>query len=467
MYCSINIGEFEMKLTLQVLYLLMLLSLAIGCKVGSDYSPQVQPKNMPKTPEVSTQDVQKQVAQYEQVTAYMLNLRQKPSVHSKIIGTLRKGDDVKVLGQKNNWIKVQALSLDKGWVYGAYLTHFEDNIKKPKKKVAIKQNNSNQSTIHASSGSATKTPKKNKFSKSSQSNQTQQNISTNVTKKQMFSKKNSKVINSQPNDPKSSKINNIASTNSESISLAQANKPDEVNKKQYQNTSHNIQKKEHSEIIMQDEETFSPRTELNSEKSHMPSENTFDLNKSNTLNNVNNNLDQSKKVDAKHKSAVEKDAHKDAIVLNGSRSDTKNSQQDAYTSSDILFDTKNSDSEEYTFSQDKSGQHEDFDLAVNQKQNDQFVESGKTTSHDNLNNLDDIDDEPQTKESNPLNIVLKRQSDNIYVPIYSGPYRDAKIITKVEAGKHFQVIGYEDGWYEIMTKEGKGFVQEMCIKRKP
>ncbi|HTO08689.1 MAG TPA: SH3 domain-containing protein [Myxococcota bacterium] len=56
------------------------------------------------------------------VTANSLNVRAIPSTKGTVLGTLKKGMEVRVLEEKNGWKKVQSDgALPEGWVAGEYL----------------------------------------------------------------------------------------------------------------------------------------------------------------------------------------------------------------------------------------------------------------------------------------------------------------------------------------------------------
>ena len=43
----------------------------------------------------------------DMTTSAPLNVRDRPSMKGKIIGSFKKGETVKVLGQEGNWLKVK------------------------------------------------------------------------------------------------------------------------------------------------------------------------------------------------------------------------------------------------------------------------------------------------------------------------------------------------------------------------
>lgn len=58
----------------------------------------------------------------EVVTANTLNVRAIPSTKGTVLGTLKKGMEVRVLEEKNGWKKVQSDgAAPEGWVAGEYL----------------------------------------------------------------------------------------------------------------------------------------------------------------------------------------------------------------------------------------------------------------------------------------------------------------------------------------------------------
>jgi uncharacterized protein YgiM (DUF1202 family) len=58
----------------------------------------------------------------EVVTASSLNVRAIPSTKGTVLGTLKKGQEVRVLEEKDGWKKVQSDGqAPEGWVAGEYL----------------------------------------------------------------------------------------------------------------------------------------------------------------------------------------------------------------------------------------------------------------------------------------------------------------------------------------------------------
>jgi len=56
------------------------------------------------------------------VTAKSLNVRAIPTTKGTVLGTLKKGQEVRVLEEKNGWKKVQSDgAAPEGWVAGEYL----------------------------------------------------------------------------------------------------------------------------------------------------------------------------------------------------------------------------------------------------------------------------------------------------------------------------------------------------------
>ena len=56
-----------------------------------------------------------------QVTASSLNVRYGPGTSFGVLGSLRRGEVVKVIDQNGDWKRVDANGNDDGWVHGAYL----------------------------------------------------------------------------------------------------------------------------------------------------------------------------------------------------------------------------------------------------------------------------------------------------------------------------------------------------------
>ncbi len=70
--------------------------------------------------EVSTKKINKDATFTVLVDA--LNVRQKPDLNAKKIGTVSKGQAFKVLAQEHNWVQIQYSDKKAGWVYSFYGT---------------------------------------------------------------------------------------------------------------------------------------------------------------------------------------------------------------------------------------------------------------------------------------------------------------------------------------------------------
>ena len=58
----------------------------------------------------------------EIVTAKSLNVRAEPNTTGMVLGTLKKGTEVRVLEEKDGWKRVQSDgAAPEGWVHGDYL----------------------------------------------------------------------------------------------------------------------------------------------------------------------------------------------------------------------------------------------------------------------------------------------------------------------------------------------------------
>jgi hypothetical protein len=90
------------------------------------------------------------------VAAYRLNVRAAPQPGTEILGVLQQGEPVEILGRSDNWLLVRRPPyygrswLPQGWVYGAYLTGYEELIPLPK---SLKSK-----TAKAAAPAAAKTP---------------------------------------------------------------------------------------------------------------------------------------------------------------------------------------------------------------------------------------------------------------------------------------------------------------------
>jgi hypothetical protein len=60
----------------------------------------------------------------KRVTATILNVRERGTVESTIVGELKRGEVVNVLGSSGAWIRIQKEGLE-GWAFGKYLTQAE------------------------------------------------------------------------------------------------------------------------------------------------------------------------------------------------------------------------------------------------------------------------------------------------------------------------------------------------------
>lgn len=110
-----------------LLGLTVALAFALGCQ-------RPRPVPLAPAPAPSTQYQYKE--QY--VTAYRLNVRSGPSVKDTILAVLKRGEAVQVLGRSGSWIRVKrppnqqySGGFREGWVYGAYLTEYQDQIAPP------------------------------------------------------------------------------------------------------------------------------------------------------------------------------------------------------------------------------------------------------------------------------------------------------------------------------------------------
>lgn len=110
---------------LSLLAALLLPLLIVACQ------PRVQPAPMAPPPAPSTSYEYPQ--QY--VTAYRLNVRSGPSTKNNIIAVLKRGEAVQIMDRVNDWLKVrrpphlQQGGFGEGWVYGGYITGYEDEIR--------------------------------------------------------------------------------------------------------------------------------------------------------------------------------------------------------------------------------------------------------------------------------------------------------------------------------------------------
>ncbi len=97
-----------------ILYLLAGLLLLLGA-----CQPQVPPPLPPLPPDQPTYRT-------ERVTADALNVRRSPSNQGEILTVLPKGCMVEIAGRDGDWIQILTPRKRYGWVFGAYLTGFND-----------------------------------------------------------------------------------------------------------------------------------------------------------------------------------------------------------------------------------------------------------------------------------------------------------------------------------------------------
>lgn len=114
-----------MRFFVPALVLLFLLSMAMGCQQRAPAAPMA-PAPAPST----TYEYPEQY-----VTAYRLNVREGPSTEYQILAVLKRGESVQILDRVNDWLKVRRPphvyegGFVEGWVYGGYITGYEDEIR--------------------------------------------------------------------------------------------------------------------------------------------------------------------------------------------------------------------------------------------------------------------------------------------------------------------------------------------------
>lgn len=109
------------------LALLFLLLMTVACQ---------RPRPVPLAPAPAPSTQYQYSEQY--VTAYRLNVRSGPSTKDRILAVLKRGEAVQVMQRSGNWLQVRrpptqqyADGFTQGWVYGAYLTEYQDVISRP------------------------------------------------------------------------------------------------------------------------------------------------------------------------------------------------------------------------------------------------------------------------------------------------------------------------------------------------
>ena len=92
------------------------------------------------------------------VTSSHLNLRKEPSTRSRVLGVLRKGDELEVDRLSGKWAKVKTSDDREGWVYVRYITGFEELFTEKQQTTETQKSTSKSETQQAQS--PTKTPVK-------------------------------------------------------------------------------------------------------------------------------------------------------------------------------------------------------------------------------------------------------------------------------------------------------------------
>jgi uncharacterized protein YgiM (DUF1202 family) len=96
-----------------------LLSLALGFTTGCSSTGTSEPA-AETAPAEGALDVP--MLPMETVTAKSLNVRAEPTKTGMVLGSLKKGTEVRVLEEKDGWKKVQSDgAAPEGWVHGDYL----------------------------------------------------------------------------------------------------------------------------------------------------------------------------------------------------------------------------------------------------------------------------------------------------------------------------------------------------------
>ena len=96
-------------------------------------------------------DLNKEVVKVGVVNTNVLNVRSGPAIEQTLLTTLRKGDQVTIIGDKDIWYQIQLSNGVKGWVHGNYIdirTAYNYPNGKVISKVELKSSNTdNSSTI--------------------------------------------------------------------------------------------------------------------------------------------------------------------------------------------------------------------------------------------------------------------------------------------------------------------------------
>lgn len=116
-----------MNVLRQFLGIYFLVMLVYGCAVNK---PIPSPDKTSPPPEFTEMDIQPETSAdgpamskpiIAKVTAYRLNLRASGFTKGRILGVLKKGDEVAVQSKKGRWVNVHSRSGLQGWVSGRYI----------------------------------------------------------------------------------------------------------------------------------------------------------------------------------------------------------------------------------------------------------------------------------------------------------------------------------------------------------
>ena len=120
-----------MKIWMRLMGICFLTMFVVGCAAKerglspkSTYSsPEIVEKDItPKSTKVES-TAQEQVVSKPRakVTAHRLNLREKGSAKSRVLGVLKKGEILQILSKKGKWVQVHNDIGLSGWVFGRYI----------------------------------------------------------------------------------------------------------------------------------------------------------------------------------------------------------------------------------------------------------------------------------------------------------------------------------------------------------
>lgn len=100
------------------------------------YIEQAKQENIPS----DTTDKDRMKRQIGTITASSINVRKKPSLKAKVVGSVEKKQQFSIVEEKNNWVKIEYKQKKFGWIAGWYVERGLEKVENPKtKKKKIKK----------------------------------------------------------------------------------------------------------------------------------------------------------------------------------------------------------------------------------------------------------------------------------------------------------------------------------------